>query len=211
MATSGIGALDEINLEAMRERGEKMTKWNQATAHFISHPRSFVAVRVQRVIKVRMQHFFAFLQVRRRPGEPQSLAILVWGRAAEFAAELEDLLEPRHWRDMWQSLDPPMRRKADHVVCELVLRAMANFRRRVTSKVEEYRAKILWFAFGEPDTPCRQRQALAAEIELWSVEYSAAPLDLTDVRNSGLFIRRLGSCGICLRRRSKPARDARGE
>ena len=167
------GGLDEIRLEEMKDYSVKQSKWRGAAFSFVANPRSCMVVRMGRMLKGEMFHMFYFIQVRRPPGVPQALALLVWGKAAEFRKGFESLLEPHVWETMLADLPIRMRCRVDHLLTQLVLRAIANYEKRVGQPCDSFPAKLLWFGWGTPESPCPQRERLAKELIFWSEENAA--------------------------------------
>lgn len=161
--------MDEIAVEELAAHLEKMTRWAGDALDAALGIGFWVTILLSRRSRYWLDVFFYQLQKRRPMRSPTNLARMVWGKAWAIKAKLDALLDPVQaectFGDIvWRVESEQKRRRLKNAVTRAALRMIANFHRRVITRLDEYPAKLLWFAAAPPDVPLRRRATIAGEI-----------------------------------------------
>ena len=128
--------------------------------------------------------FYIMLKIRRRVGarldcllwtiekrqvDDTNLARLVDGKAQDLEDDVLQLAAEKHlWGDVLEEVDRAYGRevakKTEGAIYRYVMRAVANFHRRIVDRVEAWPCKLLKLAMAPPNQPCQTRAKLCAAI-----------------------------------------------
>eukprot|EP00959_Pyramimonas_sp_CCMP1952_P466196 9489585-Pyramimonas_sp.AAC.1 len=136
--------VDEVGLDDLAAHTGKEGKWAKGAKRGVMSKMFFVACRISCEIKRPLQHMLHFIMQRREQGEPQNMAEMVWGKAAEIRAEFVAMTQRSHWTDTLALLAPGNRDKAWPFIAQSVTRALTDYDRRIMGRVNAFPCRLMF-------------------------------------------------------------------
>ncbi|CAK0827789.1 unnamed protein product, partial [Prorocentrum cordatum] len=160
--------IDEVGHESKQAYKVKMSIWCSSSLEALNSEVFWLVMEVRHRCGEPLRHFRAVLQKHNeyvRTTGAGAMAHLVWGQAHAIQSKLDALLDLEAWKDVISDSVPlGLLATLHQMVIHMALPTAADFRRRVTDRVNDWSWKLFWLAREGPSVRCRHREEVAREL-----------------------------------------------